>query len=47
MSLWCYGQSDGLQNHSKHVHTPVMLLRPLSGKCPWERYEPLILPAMG
>ena len=27
--------------------TPVALLRSLSGKYPWERYEPLILPAMG
>ena len=25
----------------------VALLRSLSGKYPWERYEPLILPAMG
>ena len=26
---------------------PVVLLRSLSGKYPWERYDPLILPAMG
>ena len=26
--------------------TPVALLRSLSGKYSWERYEPLLLPAM-
>ena len=31
---------DGLQNHSKRVRTPVALLRSLSVKYPWERYEP-------
>ena len=40
MSSWCNGWSNGLQNHSKRVCTPVMLLRTLSGKYPWERYEP-------
>ena len=26
---------------------PVVLLRSLSDKYPWEKYEPLFLPAMG
>ena len=30
----------GLQNRSKRVRTPVALLHSLSGKYPWERYEP-------
>ena len=47
VSSWCNGKSDGLRNRSKRVRTPVALLRSLSGKYPWERYEPLILPAMG
>ena len=37
---WCNGQSDGLRNCSKRVRTPVALLRSLSDKHPWERYEP-------
>ena len=32
--------SDGLQNRSERVRIPVALLRSLSGKYPWERYEP-------
>ena len=34
-----------LQNHSKRVRTPVVLLRSLSGKYPWEMYEPLYPPS--
>ena len=30
----------GLRNRSKRVRTPVALLRSLSEKYPWERYEP-------
>ena len=30
----------GLRNRSTRVRTPVALLRSLSGKYPWERYEP-------
>ena len=30
----------GLRNRSTRVRTPVALLRLLSGKYPWERYEP-------
>ena len=37
---WCNGQSDGLRNRSKRVLTPVVLLRSLSGKYPWEKHEP-------
>ena len=40
VSSWCNGLSDGLQNHSKRVRTPVALLPSLSGKYTWERYEP-------
>ena len=29
------------------VQTPVALLRSLSGKCPWERYEPPYPPSYG
>ena len=39
MSSWCNGYSDGLQNRSKRVRTPVALLRSLSDKYPWKRYE--------
>ena len=38
---------DGLQNHSKQVHTPVALLRSLLDKYPWERYEPPYPPSYG
>ena len=37
---WCNGWSDGLRNRSTRVRTPLALLRSLSGKYPWERYEP-------
>ena len=47
VSSWCNGWSDGLQNRSKRVHTPVALLRSLSGKYPWERYEPPYPPSYG
>ena len=47
VSSRCNGQRDGLRNCSKCVRTPVALLRSLSGKYSWERYETLILPAMG
>ena len=32
---------------STRVHTPVALLRSLSGKYPWERYEPPYPPSYG
>ena len=38
---------NGLQNRSKRVRTPVALLRSLSGKYPWERYEPSYSPSYG
>ena len=37
----------GLRNRSKRVRTPVALLRSLSGKYPWERYEPSYPPSNG
>ena len=40
VSSWCNGYSDGLWNRSTRVRTPVALLRSLSGKYPWERFEP-------
>ena len=40
-------KSDGLRNCSTRVHTPVMLLRSLSGKYFWERYEPPYPPSYG
>ena len=43
-SSWCNGKSDGLW---KRVHIPVALLRLLSGKYPWERYEPPYPPSYG
>ena len=45
LSSWCNGESDGLQNRSKRVRIPVALLRSLSGKYPWERYEPPYSPS--
>ena len=33
-------KNDGLRNRSTRVRTPVMLLRSLSDKYSWERYEP-------
>ena len=39
--------SDGLWNRSKRVRTPVTLLRSLSHKYPWERYEPPYPPSYG
>ena len=47
MSSWCNGERDGLRNRSKRVHIPVALLCPLSGKYPWERYEPPYPPSYG
>ena len=47
VSSWCNGSSDGRQNRSKRVRTPVALLRSLSGKYPWERYEPPYPPSYG
>ena len=47
MSLWCNGESKGLQNRSKRVHTPVTLLRSLSGKYSWKRYEHPYPPSAG
>ena len=40
LSSWFNGKSDGLRNRSKQVRTPIALLRSLSGKYSWERYEP-------
>ena len=40
-------KSDGLQNRSTRVRTPLALLRSLSGKYPWERYEPPYPPSYG
>ena len=40
-------KSDGLRNRSERVRTPVALLRSLSGKYPWERYEPPYPPSYG
>ena len=39
--------SRGLRNRSKWVRTPVAPLRSLSGKYPWERYEPPYPPSYG
>ena len=36
-----------MRNRSKRVRTPVALLRSLSGKYPWERYEPHYPPSYG
>ena len=47
VSTQCNGYSDGLRNRSTRVRTPVALLRSLSGKYPWERYEPPYLPSYG
>ena len=47
VSSWCNGYSDGLRNRSTRVCTPVALLRSLSGKYPWERYEPPYPPSYG
>ena len=41
----CY--SDGLRDRSKRVRPPVALLRSLSGKYPWESYEPPYPPSYG
>ena len=47
VSSWCNDQSDGLRNRSKRVRIPVALLCSLSGKYPWERYEPPYPPSYG
>ena len=47
VSSWRNGLSDGLRNRSTWVRTPVALLRSLSGKYPWERYEPPYPPSYG
>ena len=47
VSSWCNGERDGLRNRSTRVRTPVALLRSLSGKYPWERYEPHYPPSYG
>ena len=39
--------TDGLQNRSTRVRTPVVLLHSLSGKYSWERYEPPYPPTYG
>ena len=36
-----------LRNRSTRVRTPVAQLRSLSGKYPWERYEPPYPPSYG
>ena len=40
-------KSDGLRNRSTRVRTPVALLRSLSDKYPWERYEHPYPPSYG
>ena len=40
-------KSDRLWNRSKRIRTPVVLLRSLSDKYPWERYEPTYPPSYG
>ena len=40
-------KANGLRDRSKRVRTPVALLRSLSGKYPWERYEPPYPPSYG
>ena len=40
-------KSNGLRNFSTRVRTPVALLRSLSDKYPWERYEPPYPPSYG
>ena len=47
VSSWCNGWSGGLWNRSEWVRTPVMLLRLLSGKYSYERYEPPYPPSYG
>ena len=47
VSLWSNGYSDGLWNHSTRVRISVALLCSLSGKYPWERYEPPYPPSYG
>ena len=47
VSSCCNGLSDGLRNRRTRVRTPVTLLRSLSGKYPWERYEPPYPPSYG
>ena len=46
-NLWYNGYSHGLQNRSTRVRTLVALLRSLSDKYPWERYEPSYPPSYG
>ena len=43
----CNGYGDGSRNRSMRVRTPVALLRSLSGKYPWERYETPYPPSYG
>ena len=45
VSSWCNGSRDELRNRSTRVRTPVALLCSLSGKYPWERYEPPYSPS--
>ena len=40
-------KNDRLQNRSKRVRIPAVLLRSLSGKYAWERYEPPYPPSYG
>ena len=40
-------KSDGLWNRSTQGRTPIPLLCSLSGKYPWERYEPPYPPSYG
>ena len=47
VSSWCNGYSAGLRNRSKRVRTQVALLRSLSDKYSWERYEPPYPPSYG
>ena len=44
---YSYACRNIINTRSKRVRTPVALLRSLSGKYPWERYEPPYPPSCG
>ena len=47
VSTWRNGSCAGLRSRSTRVQIPNALLRSLSDKYPWERYEPPYLPIYG
>ena len=47
VSSWCNDYSDGLRIRSTRARALVALLRSLSGKYPWERYESPYPPSYG